>query len=39
MRVETSFVRNLGGLMSPAAAMAVPGQSGKLEGAKPGRKA
>ena len=30
MHVETSFVRNLGGLMSPAAAMAVAGLSGKL---------
>ncbi len=39
MHVETSFVRNLGGLMPPAAATAVPGQSGKLEGAKPDRKA
>ncbi len=38
MRVEKSFVRNLGGLMPPAAAIAVPGQSGKLDGAKPGRK-
>ena len=35
MHVETSFVRNLGGLMSPAAALAVPGQSGKLEKRSP----
>jgi hypothetical protein len=39
MHVETSFVRNLGGLMSPAAAVVVPGQSGKFRRAKPGRKA
>ncbi len=29
MHVETSFVRNLGGLMSPAAAMSGPGPVGE----------
>ncbi len=39
MHVETSFVRNLGGLMTARSREVVPGQSGKLYRAKPGRKA